>query len=486
MIDRQSPAPSSAAHRRVVAGLIVVTLVGYAGLLARSPHLFGRWPFAMHYGYANKHVLSHGWAPVLPLALSLIVLAVVVSRWWTRPGAFVVALFLCAVLLQLSWSLLDDTAAARISATLLSKHYGHSEFVELAHDAASPLQVAREYEQIAAIDPRFVYTKSKPPGQLLFYALSVRLFRLLGLDGASGRAVEALGFFADSPYASFGPFATVLFVSLSCAPVFVLYRLGSALVDPTVGAYLALSFVLTPALNLVTMHMDQVLYPLLAASVLYAMVLAVGRGPRYAAVAGCLTYASVYVSFSLLFLFPVIGLLLAGYWACCRRRWRRLLTVSLVFGVSVAACALAFYLALNFEPFRAFVRVNAHHRAWMEIEGLVRLRGNIHNFYEFAVWFGLPGAILYASQCWRILCAPSEHRSPVAVLALGYPVILAALSLFGGTEHEVGRLWIPFAVPALVPVARELAALHAGRPPWLFVIGGVVMVLLMKNYQDFQ
>ena len=55
-----------------------------------------------------------------------------------------------------------------------------------------------------------------------------------------------------------------------------------------------------------------------------------------------------------------------------------------------------------------------------------------------------------------------------------------------GTEHEVGRLWIPFAVPALVPVARELAALHAGRPPWLVVIAGVVMILLMKNYQDFQ
>src|SRR5262245_48755458 len=120
-MDGQSPAPSSAAHRRVVAALIAITLIGYASLLMRSPHLFGRWPFAMHYGYANKHVLAHGWAPVLPLALSLVLLAVVVSRWWTRPGVLVGALFLCAALLQLSWSLLDGTAAARISSTLLSK-----------------------------------------------------------------------------------------------------------------------------------------------------------------------------------------------------------------------------------------------------------------------------------------------------------------------------------------------------------------------------
>jgi hypothetical protein len=479
-------AGSSVARRRVVAVLIVTTLAGYAGLLVRSPHLFSRWPFAMHYGYANKHVLAHGWAPVLPLVLSLALLAVVVARLWTRPRAFVIALFPCAVLLQLSWSLLDGTAAARISSTLLSKHYGHSEFVALAHDAAPPLQVARDYEHIAATDPRFVYAKSKPPGQLLFYALSVRLFRSLGLEAASRRAVEALGFFADSPYASFGPFATALFVSLSCSPVFVLYRLGSALGDQTVGAYLALSFVLTPALNLVTMHMDQVLYPVLAASVLYAVVLGMGRAPGYAAVAGCLTYASVYVSFSMLFLFPAIGLLLAGYGAWSRHGWQRVLAVGSVFGAGVVACAVVFYLALNFDPLPAFARASAHHRAWMEIEGLVRLRGNIHNLYEFAVWLGLPAVILYGAHCWRILAAPAEIRTPVAVLALGYPFVLLALSLFGGTEHEVGRLWIPFAVPALVPVARELSSLHDGRRPWLFVVVGVVMILLMKNYQDFQ
>jgi hypothetical protein len=158
-------------------------------------------------------------------------------------------------------------------------------------------------------------------------------------------------------------------------------------------------------------------------------------------------------------LFPAIGLLLAGYGAWSRHGWQRLLAV----GVPSSARG-----------------------AWMEIEGLVRLRGNIHNLYEFAVWLGLPAVILYGAHCWRILAAPAEILTPVAVLALGYPFVLLALSLFGGTEHEVGRLWIPFAVPALVPVARELSSLHDGRRPWLFVVVGVVMILLMKNYQDFQ
>jgi hypothetical protein len=76
------------------------------------------------------------------------------------------------------------------------------------------------------------------------------------------------------------------------------------------------------------------------------------------------------------------------------------------------------------------------------------------------------------------------HRTPLGLFALGYPLIVLAMSVFGGTMYEIGLLWIPFAVPALIPVARELVWLYAGRRSWLFVIAGTATILLMKNHQD--
>lgn len=478
--------PSPVSHRHVVGALVVVVAVVYASLLAFVPRLFTRWPLVMHFHYTDKGVLANGLSAIMPVAVSLLFLILIVWRLWRRPRAFVPALFICAVALQLSWSLLEGTAAARISSTLLSTHYGHSEFVELAHDDARPLEVAWEYETIVAKDPRFVYARSKPPGQLLFYTLSVRLFRALGLEALSARAVEELGFFAESPYAAFGPFATLLFVSLSCSPVFVLYRLGSVLGHPAVGAHLCLAFVLMPALNLVTMHLDQVLYPLLVSCALYGAALGLHRHPGYALPAALFTYAGIYVSFSLLFLLPTIGLLLIGYGVLRPHSRGRTIRVGLTFAAGVVACAAIFFLFLNYQPLTAYLRAVAHHRAWMGIEGLIGLRGNIHNFYEFSVWVGIPAVILYVAHCVRIAASPRMRLEPLALFALGYPLLLLGLSVFGGSEHEIGRLWIPVAVPALLPVARELASLHADRRPWLFVIASSVMILLMKNYQDFQ
>jgi hypothetical protein len=481
-----SSSSSTVIQRHVVSALILLVTIVYASLLVFFPRLFARWPFSMHFYYNDKAVLANGFSALMPLALSLFFLALVVSRLWGRSWMFVAGLFACAVALQLSWSLLEGRAAERISSTLLSKHYGHSEFVELAHDDARLLDVAREYETIVATDPRFVYTRSKPPGQLLFYMLSVRLFRALGLEAVSRCAVEPLGFFTNSPYAAFGPFATLLFVTLSCSPVFVLSRLGSVLDVPAMGAHLSLAFVLMPAVNLITMHMDQILYPVLVSCTLYTVALALHRHAGYALPAAVLTYVSIYVSFSLLILLPTIGLLLIGYGALGSPSRGTVVRVGLIFAAGMLASAGLFYLLLNFQPLASYIRAVAHHRAWMGVDGIVGLRGTIHNFYEFSVWVGIPVVILYVANCYRVVVASRAHLEPLTVFVLGYPFLLLCVSVFGGSEHEIGRLWMPLAVPALLPVARELRSLHGDRRPWLYVIASAVMILAMKNYQDFQ
>ena len=473
-------------RRVVVNAAILLVTVGYVALLARYPRLFTRWPFAMHFYYNDKTVLANGFGALLPLALSVILLVFVMWRFWGRPRMFVVALCGCAMALQLSWSLLEGRAAERISSTLLSKHYGHSEFVALAHDDTRLVDVARQYETLVANDPRFVYARSKPPGQLLFYMVSVRLFRALGLERVSAHVVEPLGFFSDSAYAAFGPFATLLFVTLSCLPVFLLPRLGAVFAGPTTGQHLCLAFVLMPATNLITMHMDQVLYPLLLAGVLYTVGLGLQQHPGYALAAALFTYVAIYVSFSLVFLLPTIGLLLLGHATSGDHARRTVIRVSAIFAVGVAASAALFYLVLNFQPVSAYTRALAHHRAWMDIDGIVGVRGTIHNFYEFSVWVGIPGVLLYVANWYRVAAAPRAEFQSLSILVLVYPFLLLGVSVLGASEHEIGRLWLPLATPALLPVARELGLLHGDRRPWLFVTSSLIMIAAMKNYQDFQ
>ena len=79
-----------------------------------------------------------------------------------------------------------------------------------------------------------------------------------------------------------------------------------------------------------------------------------------------------------------------------------------------------------------------------------------------------------------------KHMSVLLdIFILLYPGLILAVSIFGKTDDEIGRLWIPIMVPLFISVARESVALYKHRP-YGFMVSSFVFVILVKNYHDFR
>lgn len=464
--------------------LIVLGLALYWLSLTIFPQVWNRWPLRSHYYLQNKCLLwPLAWSAV-PLLLT--VAGLLVLTWKRRNGTLaILLLFAGAVSLQWSFSLLEGLGAKRLSSTLLSTQYGHSQFVRLAHQEDRPLDLARRYEERCAAADSRSYTQTKPPGHALFYVLAAQLYRTLPVQSTSEWLANRAAFERREPFTAFAAFATILFSLVSCLPVIVLSRLGARLGNGSDAAYYGLAFLLLPAINLVTMHLDQVLYPLCAALVLLSAVLALQKHAAFGALTALCLYASLYVSFSLLFLLPTVGLWWAAHFLLRPELRARVLRATASLLIGMLLCYAAFRWALGFEMLRAYHRAMEHHAAWRDTAGLVGLRGTIRNLVEAALWFGIPATVLCGAQ-WLRSVRRLFRRSldPVALFFLLYPLIVLAVSTCGQTTREIGRLWIPLFVPACLAVATEMGLLYKRRPT-VFVLLSSLAILLRKNYHDF-
>jgi hypothetical protein len=471
---------------RVVNAVIALGLALYWLSLTLFPRIWNRWPLRSHYYYENKTLLWHAGWNALPLVLTLAGLAVL--TWKRRKTTLMVLALLLATAVALQWSLsfLDGLDAGRLSSTLLARQYGHSEFVRRAYDEPHPLELARQYEaRCAAAEPRS-YIQTKPPGQLFFYSIAAELYRLLPTRTPFEWLAVHGEFERHEPFSAFGAFATILFSLISCLPVVVLSWLSHRIEGSDNGLYYGLAFLLCPASTLITMHLDQVLYPLCVCLTLLATALAVQKHAIFGAVAGCLAYGAIYVSFSLAFLVPTVALWWLAHF--CLPSESRLRIVRA--GAALALGALTGYGALRwgmgFEVANAYQRAMEHHAAWRDTAGLVGARGTLRNLVEAAFWLGIPAAVLCGAQ-WLRSARAAVRRSldPVALFVLCYPLVVLAVSTFGQTTREIGRLWIPLLVPAQLAAAREMSRVYTTRPS-AYVFFASLAILLRKNYHDFR
>jgi hypothetical protein len=464
--------------------ILVASVTVYAVLLVFFPAVFSRGPLRSHFHYDNKHLFDGRFLQQLALLAAVFAgLVAAVRCSGRRFRTVLLLLFVLSVAMQWTFSLLEGLNGRRMSATLLDPRYGHSEFVAIACADNSPLETARSYEELCRTDPRFVFCKSKPPGQLAVYMLAVRLFHALHLEPPFAWLVARFDFYDRPPMTAFGAFAAVVFSLVAGLPVFVLGWLGRRFGNEGAGTGAALAFVLCPAVCLVTMHMDQVLYPLCVSVCLAAAVLAVERHWAYAALLSVLVYASTYISFSLLFLAPAVLLLWTGYALRPDRR-----TAALKAGAAGAMglflCFALFLLLLNYHPGPAYRRAIAHHAAWRTVQRLTSIR-EVANFTQLAIWMGLPCALVCVRRWFASARGGIAQIEPFEFFTLLFPFLVLAVSIFGKTDEEIGRLWIPFMVPFFIVGGRELAALY-GRRPYGFLASSLAFVVLVKNFHDFR
>ena len=478
--DRGDPdSPAVARLERVVATVGLTTLhwiylVVNAPLLQTLPGWF--WPFA-------AIDLHHAWlVPVLALALAA------VWRLCAREGT-PTALRLAAIL-SLGWGIqfgvawLEGRGLVAIAEPIVRS--GHGEFARVAVREPSLAEVARRYEERLEADPEERwgggYARSKPPGFVLFYGVTQRISVWVAPPPT-----------AQAALARFAVFAAVAWTLWSCLSVLPLYALARLFLDPRRAAMACLLWLVVPAFQLITGHLDQVLFPTL---LLGAVALAGWAGRRasagLAAAAGAACVVCNFMSFSLLPVWP----LALGIGAICAERGPGraplgrgvALVAAFAGGAALVHGVLAF--ALDYDAFVRLERSLAVHAGWKKFDPSPRYRvyAALLDVLELGYWWGAPLVLAwmasFGAALSRVLARRVEDLDLLALATLG---VLLALLVFGKTLAEVARLWLFLAPLACVAAIGQLARRFPVRSAEVAL--GMLMLqfgtlVLLKKYCD--
>jgi hypothetical protein len=346
------------------------------------------------------------------------------------------------------------------------------------------------------------FARSKPPGQLLFYMGLASLADAFMPAGVQ-ESLPTDGVLSDR-HRRLAHFASLVLPWLATLALIPLTVLAARFLPRELVLYPAALYLLAPPTALITLHLDQALYPLLA-TLTWALAAQAGgaaqRGWAWGASAGVAAWLCVFVSFSLL---PAIPLAAVFAWAATEtgdrlRKARRLLPTLLGFLLAFVFLAAMAWHGAGYDMVDRFCAAMAHHGAWIiahhpDWEGWpeslpLRLLAAVLNLLEFGYWSGIPLIGLYlwsVVAAARLLFGLRIGRSELTAIAVG--VLLAAAGLFGGSIGETARLWI-FMLPAVVLVAADrlktsgghrvhecLLAVAANQLAWMF---------LLKAKQDF-
>ncbi|WP_394829492.1 hypothetical protein [Pendulispora albinea] len=344
---------------------------------------------------------------------------------------------------------------------------GHAEFALEAGKLQSAWAALRDYETIAAEKS---FLPSKPPGQLLFYMAVADLADAVVPDRWSVPPPDRPEVETSRQWRLIN---TALFVYplLSMLTLLPLTYLGLALLGRDLALWPAFLYMLCPPVQLVTLHLDQTLYPLLVTTLWAFAVRAVcvagatrddpgaarsvARTRALWAGAGALAWLAQFVSFSVLPAFPLTAVLVWAARATIRKvdrplPWRPLLRGALLALAVFALLTALLAAAAGYNPLHAFQRSLAHHHRWMRWNESLRWPAARLNLLEFFYWIGPPIVLAFGWQCAKGIASLVRRRiDGRSTPAMGTAAILAATAIFGATYGEVARLWL-FLVPAVI------------------------------------
>lgn len=389
---------------------------------------------ALPYWFLRLHrtVLDGRW---LGAALGCMGAAFAVIGLVRSVKARVLMLVLLAWLMQLSFSMSRGQGFEGLRSRIVTT--GHAEFARVAVHEPSMLEVMRHYEELVRSGRLGIYSQTKPPGTLLFYMATDRLSGVVCAGG-------------EQRLACMQTFAAWTWSFVSCLVIVPLFYLGRRWGSESVGWLSCLLYMATPTVNIFTLHLDQVLFPLLSVLIVGCTALALDRDSRsYALVAGCLFYFAVFCSFGLVLIAPLVVVPFIDAWSrgTPARQWVR--PIAYV-GVGSIACDLIARVGFSYRIFVRYDAVRKAALAWRGWDGTLDtlMRASLTNLVEFSIWSGV--ALVVAIVCVSAISFDRIlHRAPAQPgLWLGplLTLTILALMLLTKTKAESSRLWL-FLVP---------------------------------------
>ncbi len=440
-------------------------------------------------------------ASCLPLLVTLICQPKLAS---SRRGtvAGLIALVLSGLALQHGLALMEGRGIDGLRDRMIRT--GHAEFARTASYDLSPWGVLTHYEQVMQAGSQ-AYARSKPPGQLLFYmALSSIADRVMPHRPASDRPEDQR--FINERHRRLVNFATVVLPLLSVLTVVPLYFLARVLLPKEYALLPPLLFLLAPPLTLVTLHLDQALYPLLATTS-WAFAAYAGETDRRAwlwgTATGVLTWLALFVSFSLL---PAAPLVVLFAWLSARTHWsptkaRQLLVAAAGFALAFLVLAALLWFAAGYDMIHRFGAAMGYHRLWMaaihpEWQGwpestTLMLKSSLLNVVEFGYWLGPSLLLLFLFPVAAMIRSFPRRLHGATwgeLLGLCTALVLLGMAWFGGSIGETARLWIFTIPPVALTVAYGFTRLNVGSSRTFMLVVGITQLawmFLLKAKQDF-
>ncbi|MFO0734522.1 MAG: hypothetical protein U0270_01520 [Labilithrix sp.] len=475
-----------------MAGIVALTIAAVVQLVRHVPTVqtLPMWFWNLH-----DKATSWFWFALLALGLAA-TLAQATRSPARRASRVVLPIFLLGVLLQLGMGWSEGRGVRGLRDRYL--HSGHTQFAHVATFEPDLFGVLRHYEAFTKAHD-LVFLRSKPPGTLLAYVVVDRLSRVVPASMTSQDPEPDV----PEKLLRAANLASLVFPLVSLALLFPLFAISRRLMPKEIAWWPLLLLVLAPPLELITLHIDQVLCPLLEVGLGMAVVAGLDtRSERerilWAGAAGALAWLSLFVSFALI---PGVALV-AGFGALDVALGKngsareKALRVARMAGVALGVFLVLTLLAHLLIGYSATVRfrdaMGNHERfkQWSSATNVV-LESALLDIVEFSYILGVPimGAFLWqtAGAVERTI---RRTESSLDRFTLATAVILTLLPFTSKTQAETARLWL-FLVPC-VALGAAAAIQHAfPRPRQGFIALSccaalqLVWMMTVKRYCDF-
>lgn len=476
MSDKKEPISNS--FGLLVFGLVVLTGIHWTILASGNPVLdnFPYWKYTLRF------------TPVHPIwimgAFAALASALVVS--YSRLNlALKLALFVVlGTVIQYSFAFSKGQGLEGIRDRIVSA--GHAEFAKAAVEQPGDiLWVLQNYEEVAA-KKKYGYIGSKPPGTFLFYLVFEEISRPFFPPPKDH--VERLW--------NLRTFASWTWPLISYLVVVPLYFLAREIFKDTESALAACILYLSiPSVTLITLHTDQVIYPLMAVSTVLLGFTAYRQNNFWlATLCGASLYFAVYFSFGLavlgiFLLLPVLKSMFGDVDFPAGRaiKYGAAIILGGIFLHAIAAIFLKYDIATR------YTNAWTNHLNWKAWENNLEtyISAGITNTIEFSVWIGLPLTVLFLTSFYsslrRFLIRKIDASTLLNMVLVG---IFIFLLVFGKTKAETARLWL-FLVPFIcISVSNFINQQNwSNRGKFLFM----ALILLLEmgstyftvHYQDF-
>lgn len=419
-------------------------------------------------------------------ALFLIFLATIIICLLSIKNKYIVKLLLLIIIgtsLQFGFASLEGRGINAITDRIITS--GHAEFAREAVKKDNIYFVLSNYDNLLKEKELGLFPNSKPPGTFFFYMLSSKIANLKMFDfvfNESDNDLKRLELFATYTW----PFIA----NLILIPIFIL---TSSLFDKKTAIVASTLYITIPSFNLITLHTDQVLFPVLFTITLMIGVLAIKKvNWIYAVITGMILYISIWFSFALVFTIPfILGFLLSEYPYKNNGQLlsKELLKIALLMPIGVIISDIIFRLSFDYDILHRYKYAMYFHSSWKKWEGGIDnifYYGGV-NILEFALWIGIPISILYLKSLYSFFYK-TFYNNWIEIFQEIYPIILLlvfiALILFGKTKGEVARLWL-FIVPYICIIVAHNLSKDKSYLVKIIVLLQFGTVTLTKISQDF-